>query len=55
MHQVPVIGCNSGKYDFNAIKQLIIPYFLSTSKTVEQEEEKEHEDKEEKEENDGIG
>ena len=58
MHQLPVIGFNSGKYDLNAIKQFLIPYFLSTSKTEEQEEdeeEKEHEDKDREEENDGIG
>ena len=56
MHQLPVIGFNSGKYDLNAIKQFLIPYFLSTSKTdgQEEEEEKEQDDKE-KEENDGIG
>ena len=58
MHQLPVIGFNSGKYDLNVIKQFFIPYFLSTSKTEEQEEEdekeREQEDKE-KEENDGIG
>ena len=58
MHQLPVIGFNSGKYDLNAIKQFFIPYFLSTSKTEEQEEEeevqKEQEDKEKEEENDGI-
>ena len=33
MHQLPIIGFNSGKYDFNAVKQFLIPYFLSTSKT----------------------
>ena len=33
MHQLPVIGLNSGKYDLNAIKQFLIPYFLSTPKT----------------------
>ena len=58
MHQLPVIGFNSGKYDLNAIKQFLIPYFLSTSKTEEQEqeeEEKEQDDKEKEEENDGIG
>ncbi|KAI0209954.1 hypothetical protein LSAT2_005323, partial [Lamellibrachia satsuma] len=36
MRQLPVIGFNSGKYDLNAIKQFLIPYFLTTSKTVEQ-------------------
>ena len=30
MPQLPVIGFNSGKYDLNAIKQFLIPYFLST-------------------------
>ena len=47
MHKLPVIGFNSGKYDLNAIKQFLIPYFLSTSKTEEQqEEEREQENKE---------
>ena len=57
MHQLPVIGFNSGKYDLNAIKQFLILYFLSTSKTKEQQEEqeKEQDDKEKEEENDGIG
>ena len=31
MHQLPVIGFNSGKYDLNAIKQFLIPYFLSNT------------------------
>ena len=52
MHQLPVIGFNSDKYDLNAIKQFLIPFFLSTSKTVEQDEQEE-DDKEE--ENEGIG
>ena len=57
MHQLPVVGFNSGTYDLNAIKQFLIPYFLSTAKTAEQEqeEEREQEDKEKEEENDGIG
>ena len=46
MHQLPVIGFNSGKYDLNAIKQFLIPYFLSMSKTEEQEEDEEEEEKE---------
>ena len=55
MHELPVIGFNSDKYDLNAIKQFLIPYFLSTtSKTGEQEEQEQEDDKEE-EENDGIG
>ena len=57
MHQLPVIGFNSGKYDLNTIKQFLIPYFLSTtSKTGEQEEqEQEEQDDKEEEENEGIG
>ena len=49
MHQLPVIGFNSGKYDLDATKQFLIPYFLSTSQTEEQEEQ------DDKEENEGIG
>ena len=59
MRQLPVIGFNSGKYDLNAVKQFLIPYFLSTSKTEEHEEEEEEEEREQedkaKEENDGVG
>ena len=56
MRQLPVIGFNSGKYDLNAVKQFLIPYFLTTSKTVEQDEEDEREQEEtKKDENDGIG
>ena len=62
MRQLPVIGFNSGNYDLNAIKQFLIPYFLSTSKTEEHEEEEEEEEEEEREqedkkneENDGVG
>ena len=49
MRQLPVIGFNSGTYDLNAIKQFLVPYFLSTTKTEEQREE------EEEEENEGVG
>ena len=56
MYQLPVIGFNSGKYDINAIKQFLIPYFLSTtSKTGEQEQEQEQEQDDKEEENEGIG
>ena len=59
MHQLPDIGFNSGTYDLNAIKQFLIPYFLSTANIAEQEEEeereREQEDKEKEEEKDGIG
>ena len=55
--QLPVIGFNWGKYDLNAMKQFLIPYFLSTSnREEEQEEEDEQDDKEKGEEvNDGVG
>ena len=56
MRQLPVIGFNSGKYDLNAVKQFLIPYFLTTSKTVEQDEEDEREQEEtKKDETDGVG
>ena len=32
LHQLPVIGFNSGKYDLNVIKQFFIPYLLKPSK-----------------------
>ena len=52
LHKLPVIGFNSGKYDLNAVKQFLVPYFLS--KKEEEEEEMEQDDKEkEEEENDG--
>ena len=45
MRQLPVIGFNSGKYDLNAIKQFLIPYFLATSKTVEQDEDEDEDER----------
>ena len=32
LHQLPVIGFNSGKYDLNVIKQFFVPYPLKPSK-----------------------
>ena len=32
LHQLPVIGFNSGKYDLNVIKQLFVPFLLKPSK-----------------------
>ena len=32
VHQLPVIGFNSGKNDLNVIKQFFIPYLLKPSK-----------------------
>ena len=58
MHQLLVIGFNSGKYDLNAIKQFLIPYFLSTTSTTDEQDEQEEEEKEQddkEEENEGIG
>ena len=46
MRQLPVVGFNSGHYDLNAIKQFLVPYFLSTTKTEEQEEEEEEDENE---------
>ena len=40
---VTVVGFNSGHYDLNAIKQFLVPYFLSATKREEQEEEEEDE------------
>ena len=55
LHKLPVIGFNSGQYDLNAVKQFLVPYFLS-KKEEEEEEEMEQDDKEkEEEENDGVG
>ena len=51
MRQLPVVGFNSGQYDLNVIKQFLVPYFLSATKTEEQEERKQ----EEEEEKEGIG
>ena len=32
LHQLPVIGFNSGKYDLNVVKQFFVPYLLKSSK-----------------------
>ena len=50
--KLPVICFNSGKYDLNAVKQFLVPYFLS--KKEEEEEDMEQDDKEKEEENDGV-
>ena len=52
LHKLSVIGFNSGKYDLNAVKHFLVPYFLSKK---EEEEEMEQDEKEEEEENDGVG
>ena len=59
LHKLPVIGFNSGKYDINAVKHFLIPYFLSKKEEEEEEMEKDdkekEEEEEEEEENDGVG
>ena len=32
LHQLPVIGLNSGKYDLNVVKQFFVPYLPKPSK-----------------------
>ena len=44
VHQLPVIGFNSGKYDLNVIKQFFVPYLLKPSKQDDNDEEEEEED-----------
>ena len=48
LHQLPVIGFNSGRYDLNVIKQFFVPYLLKPSKQdnedVDEEEEEEEDD-----------
>ena len=51
LHQLPVIGINSGRYDLNVIKQFFVPYLLKPSKqdnedVVEEEEEDDDDDEE---------
>ena len=50
LHQLPVIGFNSGRYDLNVIKQFFVPYLLKPSKQdnedVDEEEEEEDDDDE---------
>ena len=38
LHQLPVIGFNSGKYDLNVVKQFFVPYLLKPSKQDDNEE-----------------
>ena len=49
LHQLPVIGFNSGKYDMNVIKQFFVPYLLKPSK---QEDNDDGNDEEEEEDDD---
>ena len=52
LHQLPVIGFNSGKYALNAIKQFLIPHFIT--ETTEECAER-FGPREKSEEEDGIG
>ena len=54
LHQLPVIGFNSGKYDLNVIKQFFVPYLLKPSKQ-EDNDAGNDEDEEEEEEDDDDG
>ena len=44
VHQLPVIGFNSGTYDLNVIKQFFVPYLLKPSKQDDNDEEEEEND-----------
>ena len=46
LHQLPVIGFNSGKYDLNVIKQLFVPYLLKPSKQEDNDEDIDDEEEE---------
>ena len=47
LHQLPVIGFNSGRYDLNVIKQFFIPYLLKPSKQDNEDVEEEADDDDE--------
>ena len=51
LHQLPLIGLNSGKYDLNVIKQFFVPYLLKPSKQddedIDDEEEEDADDDDE--------
>ena len=44
LHQLPVIGFNSGKYDLKVVKQFFVPYLLKTSKQDDNDEDVDEED-----------
>ena len=47
VHQLLVIGSNSGKYDLNVIKQFFAPYLLKPSKQDDNDDKDEDIDEEE--------
>ena len=38
LHQLPVIGFNSGKYDINVIKRFVVLYLLTPSENEDEDE-----------------
>ena len=52
LHQLPVIGFNSGKYDLNVIKQFFVPYLLKPSKQEDNDAGNDEDEEEEEEEDD---
>ena len=46
LHQSPVLGFNSGKYDLNVVKQFFVPYLLKCSKQDDNDDGEEEEDDE---------
>ena len=52
LHQLPVIGFNSGKYDLNGIKQFVVPYLLKPTKQKDNDDSNDEEEEEEQEDDD---
>ena len=52
LHQLPVIGFNSGKYDLNVIKQYVVPYLLKPTKQKDNDDSNDEEEEEEQEDDD---
>ena len=46
LHQLPVIGFNSGTYDLNVVKQFFVPYLLKPSKQDDNNDDEEEEEDE---------
>ena len=55
LHQLPVIGFNSGKYDLNVIKQFFVPYLLKPSKQEDNDAGNDEDEEEEEEDDDDDG
>ena len=52
LHQLPVIGFNSGKYDLNVIKQFFVPYLLKPSKQEDNDDGNDEDEEEEEDDDD---